>query len=236
MGIFRTAKEVSEDALRLVGAFPPSRSQADASELRITLGRLETILNYTSGIRPLAGYWTMFDIPIEAGIGDYELADYASDAQIEHVFSVSLVTGSQDPDFIPLMYESEGALENLTSTGRTRRAVVTRDKSPILKIYPTPTSTEEDAGAVLRVRVQTYESSIDKTGTGNNDLKLRPAWYLWMENRLAYEIGKGPVRRLNDNILKRFKDDADAMEAALLARDGQHNTSAPPVTLPIAGA
>lgn len=236
MPTYQTAKKVAENALSTIGAFPASQSQADAGELRKTLEWLEMILNTQSGIRPMAGFYRIIDIPLEAGIGDYDLADYVDEAGAQHVFSVSLVAENGEPDPLEMLFESEAVDENLTLTGQPCRVVITKDKIPALKAYPAPTQENEDAGLLLRVRLQTYHAPIDPTGVADSDLLLRPGWYLWITKKLAYEIGCGPVRRLAEAELKRLKEDAEMLEEKLLARDGKYNSGKPPVTLPMAGS
>ena len=192
------------------------------------------LLNYQSGIRPLAGFWQIFDIPIEANIGDYDMSDYAEERGVCHVFSAFIVDRSGDTDPIDFQYESTSVAENLSETGRPTRATVTKDSDMVLKVYPTPTQIEEDAGLIIRVRVQTYHEDIDITGVGDETIRLRPAWYLWLTKRLAKEIGSGPVRRLSKGELDDLKEDAKEMENALLARDGQYASPSPPVTEPMA--
>jgi len=211
-------------------------SAPDPGELKKTLNWLEMLINFESGIRPLAGFWQILEIPLEAGIGDYNLADYAKERGVLHVFSAFLVDFSGEPDPLDFMYESTSMIENLNDTGRPNRATVTKDKDMVLKVYPTPTQVEQDAGLILRIRVQTYHEKIDEDGIADEDIRLRPTWYLWLVKRLAYEIGCGPVRRLSEGELKRLEDDATKFENALLARDGKEKGSTPPVTEPMAGS
>lgn len=236
MPTYQNAKKVAENALRTVGAFPASMTQADAGELRTTLQWLEMILNTLSGYRPLAGFWRVIDIPIEANIGDYNLEDHANAAETQHVFSVNIVDDLGNVEPIDMMFENEAVEENLKETGRTRRAMVTKDARPVLKIYPTPTVEDENAGRIIRLRIQTYHHAIKEDGTGDEKLLIRPSWYLWLIKRLSYEIGSGPVRRLSEQELGRFQDDAETIESLLLARDGMNNSRRPPVTEPMAGS
>lgn len=230
------AKKVAENALKTIGAFPASQSQADAGELRTSLQWLEMILNTLSGYRPLAGFWRVIDIPIEANIGDYNLEDFANAAETQYVFSVNIVDDLGNVEPIDMMFENEAITENLKESGRTRRALVTKDVRPILKLYPTPTIEDENAGRIIRLRIQTYHHAIKEDGTGDEKLLIRPSWYLWLIKKLSYELGSGPVRRLSENELERFKDDADNIESLLLARDGMNNARRPPVTEPMAGS
>lgn len=236
MPAIQTAKIVAENALSTIGAFPASQSAPDPGELKKTLKWLEMLISYQSGIRPLAGFWQVFDIPLEAGVGDYDMADYSEERGVCHVFSCHLVGASGDPEPIEFEFESTAVSENLTQTGRPSRATVTKDTDMVLKVYPTPTQVEEDAGLILRVRVQTYHEDIDPEGTADVDIRLRPSWYLWLTKRLAYEIGSGPVRRLSEGELKRIEDDSTKLENALLARDGQYAAPKPPITEPMAGS
>lgn len=181
----------------------------------------------------MPGFWQVFDIPLEAGIGDYDMADYSEERGVVHVFSASIVDANGNVDPLDFEYESQAADENLKQSGRPSRASVTKDRDMVLRVFPTPTQVEEDMGLVIRVRVQTYHDNIDPDGIADEDIRLRPSWYLWLTKRLAYEIGSGPVRRLADSELKRLDDDSTKLENALLARDGQYGSSRPPVTEPM---
>ena len=84
------------------------------------------------------------------------------------------------------------------------------------------------------MRVQTYHEDIDPNGVADEDIRLRPSWYLWLTKRLGYEIGSGPVRRLSEGELKRLEDDAMKLEDALLARDGLFQGPVAPIQEPMA--
>ena len=79
MPSYQTARQVATNALSKIGAFPSSQPQPDVRELKIAMQWLEMVLNNQSGIRPTAGFWNTIEIPIEAGVGDYELDDYLID-------------------------------------------------------------------------------------------------------------------------------------------------------------
>ena len=233
---FKTAKQIAEDALSTIGAFPASQYSPDPGELRKALRWLEMILNTQVGIRPMAGAWRIVDIPLEENVGDYELADYEDAAGTQYVFSANLVDSNGNVDPLDMMYENVAVEENLSDIGTPDRVVITKDARPMLRVFPTPQSFDVDAGRVVRIRIQTYQSNIDETGVAGEDVFLRPAWYLWCNNRLSYEIGKGPVRRLMDKELDRLQKDYEKLETALLARDGQYNSSRPPLTEPMQGS
>lgn len=233
MPTIQSAKQIAENALSTIGAFPASRSAPDPGELKKALRWLEMLLNFKTAVRPIDSFFSVFEIPIEAGIGDYDLSDYSDESGVCHVFGVFIVDASGELDPLDLEYRSRAVGENLTSTGRPQRATVNREEDVsdgTLAIFPTPTQTEVDAGLKLRVRVQTFHKSIREDGTGDQDIKIRPSWYLWATKALGYEIGSGPVRRLSEGELKRLGEDAVSMENALLARDGQNVSPKPPVT------
>lgn len=241
MPTIQSAGQIADNALSQIGAFPASRSAPDPGEKKKTLRWLEMLLNFQTAIRPIGSFWQVFDIPLENGIGDYDLADYADERGVCHVFSVSVVDSLGEVDPIDLQYRSVAAKENLADTGRPTRATVVYESDDAttrahgtLSVYPRPTDVEEDAGLVLRVRVQTFHEKIAESGTGDTDLRLLPSWYLWITKRLGYEIGSGPVRRLSEGELKRLEDDCTKLENALLARDGQQIGPSPPVTDPVA--
>ncbi len=231
-----TAKQVAENALKTIGAFPNTQTQADAGDLRTTLMWLEMILNTFSGYRPVASMWRTIDIPVEEGIGDYLLSDYDDDAGTQHVFSVSMVDQMGNVDPLEIVYESKALEENLVNVSTPSRAMATRTVDPVLRVFPAPAAQHVQAGKVFRVRIQTFHTKIESQGNGDTELLLRPSWYLWLTKKLSYEIGGGPVRRLPDYELKRFEMDADKLENLLLSRDGKGSSPSPPVTEPMAGS
>lgn len=227
---YLTAKTLAEESLREIGAFPPSQSQADAGELRVSLSRLELILNDMAGSRTFAGLWDVIEIPLEAGKAEYDLEDYADADHVEHVFSIVLVNGNGHVDPITFGFENEAERENRETNGTPNRAVVNSNVKPTITVFPKPTQADEDDEKYLRVRVQTYAAAVDWKGVANRDVKLRPSWYWWAITKNAYAIGRGPVRRLNEQELKRLQDDYNTLENRLLAFDGQPSTGQPPLT------
>lgn len=237
MPTFQTAKKIAENALKTIGAFPSTQIAPDEGELSDALQWLEMVLNTQSGIRPMTSFWSVIEIPLEAGVADYNLHDYTGEGGVQSVFSMSLTNAiNGDPVPIKMMFENEEIEENLSQKGTPTRAIVTKSVKPQIKLYPEPTFTDEQNGNVLRVRLQSFHPTLDTTGNADNDVLLRPSWYLWITKRLAYEIGSGPVRRLADSELKDLRGDADMLEKSLLARDGKQNTGKPPVTEPMAGS
>lgn len=237
MPTIQSAKDIAENALSTIGAFPASRSAPDPGEMKKALRWLEMLLNTQAAIRPVGSFWQVFDVPLEAGIGDYDLSDYADESGACHVFSVFLVDATGHVEPLSLEYNSDSVGENLARTGRPSRATVSLNEEVVngtLRVFPTPTQVEQDAGYLLRVRVETFHAPIDETGAADESLKLRPSWYLWATKKLSYEIGSGPVRRLAEGELARLDSDASRLENALLARDIQQISPGPPVTEPMA--
>lgn len=233
---YQTARQIASNALSKIGAWPSSQTQPDARELKIAMGWLEMILNNQSGIRPTAGFWDVIEIPLQSGIGDYDLQDYVKDAGVQSVFSISMVTILGNVEPLDVISERDAVFKNLKDSATPNCAAITRDVKPVLKVYPTPTLADEEAGTVFRVRIQSFHKMIDTEGTNDTEITLRPSWYLWLTYRLAYEIGGGPVRRLPSSELRDIKTDYMLMETQLYARDGQYDTSQPPITRPVEGS
>lgn len=236
MPSYQTARQVATNALSKIGAFPSSQSQPDERELKIAMGWLEMILNNQSGIRPTAGFWNVIDIPIQAGIGEYELADYTKESGVQHVFSASIVTILGNVEPLDIISEKDAVFKNIKENATPYCGAITKDVKPVLKVYPTPTQSDEESGAVFRLRIQSFHKGIDPSGTNDTEISLRPSWYLWLTYRLSYEIGGGPVRRLASAELRDIKNDYTMMETQLYSRDGQYNTATPPVTRPVEGS
>lgn len=236
MPSYQTARQVATNALSKIGAFPSSQGQPDERELKIAMGWLEMILNNQSGIRPTAGFWNVIDIPIQAGIGEYELEDYTKESGVQHVFSASIVTILGNVDPLDIISEKDAVFKNIKENSTPYCVAITKDVKPVLKVYPTPTQSDEESGAVFRLRIQSFHKGIDPSGTNDTEISLRPSWYLWLTYRLSYEIGGGPVRRLASAELRDIKNDYMMLETQLYARDGQYNTATPPTTKPVEGS
>lgn len=236
MPSYQTARQVASNALSKIGAWPSSQTQPDARELKIAMGWLEMLLNNQSGIRPTAGFWDVIEIPLQAGIGDYDLQDYVKDAGVQSVFSVSMVTILGNVEPLDVISEKDAVFKNLKDSATPNCAAITKDVKPVLKVYPIPTQSDEEAGTVFRVRIQSFHKTIDPEGTNDTEIMVRPSWYLWLAYRLSYEIGGGPVRRLSESELTRIQRDYQMMETQLYARDGQYNTAEPPMTRPVEGS
>jgi hypothetical protein len=216
----KTSKDIAEDALRYVGAFPPSQTQADAAELKVALRFLETILQYHVGVRPALGTWATIDIPLVASKSEYKITDHMDEDWAAEVFSIGVVGTNGDYDPLTLL-GADDFVKLPTASGTPIYYKNSILVAPVISVNPTPVAADVTAGNVLRVRIQKYQVATDPTGIADNDLNLRPSWHLWATNAVAYEIGKSPVRRLPEGELARFEKDRDRYEAALLAKDGQ---------------
>lgn len=236
MPTYQTAKNVAENALSTIGAFASSQSQPDHNELKKALVWLEMILNNQAGISPTPGFWDIVEIPVQAGIGDYELDDYVDDESVQHVFSASIIETSGKVTPLGISSETDTTFKDFKKTGTPEEIIVTRDIHPIMRVFPTPTRTDEDNGLVIRIRFQKFHAAIDGEGVNDINISLRPSWYLWLTKRLAYEIGSGPVRRLAESELNRIEKDYEKIETRLYGRDGKYNLGSPPISEPVLGS
>ena len=223
------AKEIAESALRVIGSFTPNQIQADEGELRVAMQWLELTMNDLIGSRPISGYWATRTLTLRAGVNEYTL-DNEIDLSVQELFSASLIEQSGTVYPMAMLFENQAVEENEITTGTPYKIVITRDKFPKLKVYPMPTQSDVDSGRVIRLRFQTYEIALDRTGVQDNYLYLRASWQLFAIKKLAYEIGIGPVRHMNETELQRLQSDCMMHEQNLLSRDGLYDTGQPPVT------
>lgn len=230
---YLTAKNLAEEALREIGAFPPSQSQADAGELRVTLLRLELMLNSYVGMRTMAGLRDTVEIPLIEGETVYRLEDYTDENSAQHVFSIMCVENTGNVTPVDIVFDSQAQENDLTQSATPWQAVVSQNVKPVITVWPKPTASDVSAGRFIRVRLQTYAAAVDPQGIADKDTKLRPSWYWWAITKTAYAIGRGAVRRLSDGELKLLREDSELLENRLLAYDGSQDTSQPHVTEPM---
>jgi hypothetical protein len=229
-----TAKEVAEQALRVIGRLSPKQPQADAADLRVALSQLEMAINDTVGRTALAGFSRTMDIPLVSGQTVYKTSDYADGREVQQVFSMVLVepTINSDPDPLLMVFENQALTRSPIATGTPCDVVVSRDVYPIITLLRVPTDGDVVAGRVLRLRYQTYVTAPDPKGIADTDIMVRPSWYLWLVTKVAYLCGRGPILRLPNGELSVLRQDLADLEAGQLARDGLNNTSQPPMTEP----
>lgn len=225
------ATDIAEEALREIGAYTTNMEQADAQQMKVALRRLELVLNTAIGVNVYLPSWREYDIPLIAGQSEYLLSEFVDDNGIQFITDTKVfdTTINRHYDF-ELVTEQKFQVYDGEITARPYRGFVDKTSSPTLHVYPLVDPSIPNGQYTLHIVAQVYANAIDPNNSQNVELILRPTWYLWAIKKLAFALGCGPIFRLPMDELEGLGTEVTALETALLASDGKHNTSDPPIT------
>lgn len=218
-----TAAAICELALQRIGAFPPSDDAADTDEMARALVWLSMVMDEMTAVeKPWWCVPTSQTFSLVAGRAEYDLNTLIS-PRMQMIRRVFLVDGNRATP-LPLIdriaYE---LIDDKTDVGTLEKAYVTRDDSPILYTWRVPPT-----GTTLKLKVYGVGFSRDMTDkNGNVDHEYPSAWQLYMVNRLAMELGSGPIRNLPVSERDRIQTRLDATLIKLNARTNEENLDVP---------
>lgn len=219
-----SARGLAECALQNIRAFPVTDDAADPAQLRRALQRLELIMNDTLGQQTVASAWKTLEIPLTADKSRYRFADYTDDNGIQFAYDTFLQRYNDDG--LPI---DECLLTSVTErrfnqwdksgTGDPSETFIDRTNDTYLNIFPSVSPTLEDGKFSVKVQIQSFATKITQQGTGGVNINFRPTWYLYLINKLSYELGKGSIRRLPRDELEMYQKDFMLAEPNLISGD-----------------
>lgn len=228
MSVLFSARQVAEEALRLIGAYSPNDSAADGVELDIALTWMDLNLSQLAGTRQL---WFLVSssstVPMVADQASYDLSDILTD-DLQFPQYAHLDTGNGTRHAIRIVSRRE--FENLSvpaASGEPYYVHIDRLNIPTMRVYPVPTV----VGASVILTHQGFLPDIaDKVG-GNAAHGLSVAWQRWLALATAIDIGSGPVRRMQVNDIASFERRAqDALAVLMGFNSGSEHTNAAPIS------
>lgn len=231
-----SARGLAEIALQNIGSFPVSEEAADPAELSRAVQRLELIMNDTLGQNAVTSTWKTLEIPLSANVSSYRIADFSDGDGVQFVFDTFLQDiqngVSTTISLLDSVTERGWDLLDHSSTGDPLRTFVDRTNDPYLHINPMPGTDYETGTRSVKLQIQSFATKITREGTGGVNINFRPTWYLYLTNKLSYELGKGAIRRLTDGELERYQKDYMMSEANLISGDGGQVTGLDSCTQP----
>lgn len=234
-----TAREIGEQALRMIGAFPVTQSAADGEQLREALSWLDLILSEISGTSEL--FWQVTDtvtLDLVNGTQEYPLGDtLGAEFPVDGIqFPREAYLEDDKGNRSPITIVKRDAFENVSrpdATGVPRYIYMNRLPVPTLRTYPTLAAGTPIAYQIKLV-VQTFSPNVAPSGvsgsrpSGSILTGFRNAWQRYLIYRLAYDLAMGPIHKLSERSLARFERESDKTKDQLEAFENrQHDTEAP---------
>lgn len=225
-----SAKDIAEEALKKIGRFPTSQSQANAVDLTRALRMLELILQASHGEQSMIGGKGTLQVPLVATVRNYPLQYLANPAGVQIVFDAELLevaSGSVTP--LKVLEEEEFFKRNLTDTGLPCEIYVNKgpEATPSMQIHPYLGPDVASGLYKIYLQIQTFATTISERNIGSRTINIRPTFYLWAITKLAYQLGTGTIRRLPRQETDQFKLDYEEMEIKLVGFDGNDNSNQP---------
>lgn len=223
-----SAKDIVEESLKKIGRFPSTQDQADANDLVRGLRALELVLQDFFGSNDVTSAWGSLLIPIVAGVMQYPLSQYSTNDGVQFVYAAELINNADAtwrPTPLDIVTEKKFFEHDLHCTGLPCRLNVDKGVSPIMQINPILGADVADGTYSVLIQIQTFATQILLKGIGAKPIDLRPTYYLWAINRLAYELGTGTLRYLPETQLSRLQKDYQTQQTLLEGYDANENST-----------
>lgn len=222
-----SAREICENALRVIGSLSVNDTAAPKHELDIALRWLDIELAELAGVEEVL--WLVPDtleVPLTATVASYDLdGTLGSDAPadgIQFPKSAKLDHGSGDETDLTIITRREYEdIDNKAQSGTPEKIYIDRLADPKMFIWPVIGV----AGFKVRLLVQTFGPTIK--GNGQMATSLRASWNKWAINQTAAAIGNGPVRKLPRSEVSDLNVLAERSRRRLLAFENREHTNTP---------
>lgn len=222
-------KDIAEKSLERIGRFPTSQDQADAVDLKRALSSFELVLQELAGFMSVTCLREIITIQLAAEAIQYALVNFVLTEDVQFLFSAEVLevaSGAVSP--VRIVDEAEFSSLNQNTFGKPEVIFMDRSMSPLVHVWPVLGPQVPDNTYNLQLHVQHFFSPVDtKTGLKKQIWKLRPSWYIWAINRLAYHLGTGTIRRLPKSETDDFKRDYEEAQELLNGFDNDQTDNHP---------
>lgn len=236
-----TANAICARALRAIGAFPITESAPDGEHLREAMHWLDLLMGQKVGTGRMFSRVTesLLSLSITNGTQSYDLFSALGDNlptdRIQYVINAWIEDDGGNR--YPLEIVDQIKFENVSDPDRTGVPdwiYVDASAAPTLSVYPTP-DVNDSSSYSIKMRCQLYAPNVAPggvTGTqpsGSVLHNLGQAWQRWLVCQLSHDLGMGPVAKLPEASLNRFKGAADEAQAMLDAFENRTHATTPPI-------
>lgn len=212
------SRQVSELALRRIGAFAISDSAADPNELSVSCGALDRLVSEKCAVMrcwPFVRINKRFLLPQTPSFDLYDQAGSVIPlGTFQYFVSATVRTvadAANEQPLRPIILAEYEDIENKVTTGTPEVIYVSRETPrPTIYLHPVP-------GNALHQLDLTFQApSADMSATtGSIAHGLEASWQRWMEYQLSVDVGSGPVRSLPKSELDVWQAQADRSWADL---------------------
>lgn len=221
MSLLLSPKQIAEKALRKIGHTAWFETGGKGQALAVAVEYLDLVVAELAGTEQVEAFVPRrMDVNLIAGQAEYDLAGLL-DPDPMWITRAHIVdeAGSENEILLLTRFAWDAIHDRSTRTGTPCELYVRRGPSPLAYPYPIP-----EADTTLRLTAQTVAPDISSDSATHG---LEAAWQLLLIDRLAAEIGDGPVEKLTEVTLRRYRADADRRLAALVARGSSPNVTQP---------
>ena len=214
MAFIKSATEIATDALMKINEITPNDPAADATSLALAISWLDMALAHHLSTNY---FWFLipdqFTIALTAGDNDYDLlaelgASWPQDGLIFPI-EAKLIDDAGNPHGVDIIRRDKWDDLDQTTTGPPDKVYFDRSSKLTLVMRVHPMLATGVTGWSIRLTAQRYGTRL--TGGGQNPsvlTDLSAAWNLWATTMLAAELGDGPIRRLDNTTITRWKGEA----------------------------
>lgn len=242
-----TAKQIAEEALGAIGAFPVTESAADPEHLRRAMTWLDLILAEIGGNNKIfALIPATLSFPLINGQSDYNLNQTLGanlpPEKIQNPVEAWLEdqAGNRTPIEIATFDKFEAAKTASSPSPTGPPCLIHIDRladTPILRTFPAADVADTNT-YTLKLAVQTYAPNVAPAGvTGTQSqgailTKFRQAWQRYLILQLAHDLGSGPIFKIAQTSLDNFAKKAGGSLLDLKAYENREHDTEDPVGEP----
>lgn len=247
MSLVLTGTQISEQALRVIQAFPITESAAEPEQLRVAMQWLDLIMAEVAGTTILFSMIpATLPVPLTNGTDTYDLnATLGASLPLDKIqFPVQAWIEDQRANRYPVeivtreTFEEQKTLVGAPITGRPIIIYIDRlPVTPIMRTFPTILLTDPNT-YTLKIDVQTYAPNVAPggvTGTqpqGSVLTNFRQAWQRWLILELSHDLGSGPIFKIGQGSLDNIDKKKKLARANLDAFENRQHDTEPPIGEP----
>jgi len=240
MSTLMTASEVCERALRMIGAYAINDAAARPADLKEALYWLDMMLADLAGKDVLS--WLVpatIEIELTEEVGAYDLLTaLGTNAPNGYLYPIEAMLEVSAGNLVPLPIITRRTFDTIVNpdeAGLPTQCHIDRlVTAPQMRLHPIPAADQTDL--VVHLTIMTFPNDIatsgvtGRAGQGNVATGLRQTWNLWACEMLASYTGDGPVRRMPDARISRWRNSAEARMADLMGFENREHETQPDQT------
>ena len=231
-----TPAQIADVALRKIGVLSAYETEAEGPILDIALRQLATIINEVSGNRQC--WWLVpstLTFDLTANTWEYDLSNALGASWpangVQWVVEAWVRASGSNASPQPVEIVRRDQIEALPTaqSGTPCLAYIDRTVNKTLRLDAAPGTS--DPTLTMGLVVQTYAPDVtDRNGSAPTE--FGPAWDMWLQTKLAIQLGDGILTVVEVSRLDRWRVEATDLWSALMSGAAQQRVSSPPICDP----